>query len=344
MKTALITGISGQDGAFLASQLIESGQKVVGTVRRGGNLKTGRLDYLGISDKVEIVPLEVSDLSNVIEVLKKFRPDYVYNLAAQSFVNDSFSHPALTMQINYFGALNILESIRLLDLDTSFFQASSSEIFGNSDLEEQDEETQLRPISPYAVSKCSAHLLVRGYRDTYGIHASSGILFNHESELRGRQFVTRKISSQLAEFKYGRREPIQLGNLDASRDWGYARDFTNGMQLVVESSLPGEYVFATNSSHSVRDFFKVCAVAAGFNPVFDGIGADEKCFDKATGLVLCEVNKKFFRKADVINPRGNPKKMHEAFQWKPTVSFNEMCNIMVNSDLKLLSKNKQIKF
>ena len=239
MKTALITGISGQDGAFLASQLIKSGYKIIGTVRRGGNIKTSRLDFLGLTDKIKIAPLEITDLSNVIQVLKEHKPDYIYNLAAQSFVNDSFAHPTLTMQVNYFGALNILEGIRLLNLDSNFFQASSSEIFGNSKETIQNEETLLQPISPYAVSKCSAHLLVRGYRETYGIHASSGILFNHESELRGREFVTRKISSQLAEFKFGRKDPIQLGNMDAARDWGYAQDFTYGMQLIMESDFPG---------------------------------------------------------------------------------------------------------
>ena len=338
MKTALITGVSGQDGGFLASQLIDRGINVIGTFRRGGNLKAGRLKALNIFNKIKLVPLEVSDMSNVLNVMDTYRPDFVYNLAAQSFVQDSFIHPTLTTQINYFGVLNILESIRLLKLDSRFFQASSSEIFGNSDLSIQNEDTPLKPLNPYAIAKCAAHMLVGSYREAYGIHASSGILFNHESELRGREFVTRKISSQIAEIAAGRVEPVELGNLDSNRDWGYARDFTRGMQIIAESDSAGDYVLATNTSVSVRDFFSACATAVGFSPSFEGGGVNEKCYDSKSGRLLCKVNESFFRPIDVNNPRGDSSKMLKTFGWKADTGIKEIAKLMVQFDQDLLRK------
>ena len=343
MKTALITGVNGQDGAFLASQLIDCGYVVIGTFRRGSDVKGGRLKALSIVDRITLIPLEITDFSNVVSVLLEHKPDMIFNLAAQSFVQDSFRHPTLTTQINYLGPLNFLESIRLLQLETAFFQASSSEIFGNSINEVQNEETPLKPLNPYAISKCAAHQLVGSYREAYGINASSGILFNHESELRGREFVTRKIASQLAEMARGRVTPIELGNLDACRDWGYARDYTKGMQLVAESTNCGDYVFATNTTTSVREFFTACARAAGFNPQFEGDGLDEKCFDFDSGKILCQVNKSFFRPVDVLTPRGDSNKMFKAFGWKPSTSIESMAELMVKYDLDLM-KDNQVKF
>lgn len=338
MKIALITGVSGQDGALTADRLIKQGYKVIGAVRRGGNIKTGRLEALGLIGKIKLISLEISDMSSVLDILMKYRPDYIYNYAAQSFVSDSFNHPTLTTQINYFGVLNFLEAIRLLKLDTHFFQASSSEIFGNSHEKIQDEETSLKPLSPYAISKCAAHLLVNSYREAYGMHASSGILFNHESELRGREFVTRKISSQLAELAHGRSEPIELGNLDSQRDWGYAKDFVIGMQKITEASEPGNYVLATNKNTTVRDFFKYSSCAAGFDPVFEGKGESEVCYDSVSGKLLCKVNKDYFRPADLISPRGNSDKMHKKFGWSAETSVKELSKIMVDYDIKLISK------
>lgn len=340
MKTALITGVNGQDGALLASQLIESGYTVTGTFRRGSDVKGGRLNALKIADRITLAPLEITDSSNVMSVLLEHKPDLVFNLAAQSFVQDSFRHPVLTTQINYLGPLNFLESIRLLKLDTVFFQASSSEIFGNSVNEVQNEETPLKPLNPYAISKCAAHQLVGSYRQAYGVNASSGILFNHESELRGREFVTRKIASQLAEMALGRIAPIELGNLDACRDWGYARDYTQGMKLVAESTKCGDYVFATNTTTSVRDFFTACARAAGFNPKFEGDGLNEHCFDFDSGKILCRVNKNYFRPVDVLTPRGDGRKMLETFGWKPSTSIEAMAELMVQYDLNLMRRNQ----
>ena len=336
MKRALITGVTGQDGAFLASQLLDSGYEVLGTVRRGGNPKSGRLDTLGLTGKIKLIPLEITDLSNVLSIMSEFKPDLVFNLAAQSFVQDSFIHPTLTTQINYFGVLNFLESIRLLKLKSRFFQASSSEIYGNSLSTIQNEDSPLKPVSPYAISKCAAHLLVGSYREAYGIHASSGILFNHESELRGREFVTRKISSQLAEIAMGRTEPIELGNLDARRDWGYAKDYTQAIKLIIESDHADDYVIASNATNSVREFFTACAVYAGFQPYFDGEGLDEKCFDSSSGRLLCRVNTNFFRPLDITCPRGDSSKMFDTFGWKPTTGLKKIAEIMTDFDLRLL--------
>lgn len=336
MKKVLITGVSGQDGAFLASQLLDRGYEVLGAVRRGSNPKLGRLDGLGLTEMIRLVPLEITDLSNVLSVMTEFKPHMVFNLAAQSFVQDSFVHPTLTTQINYFGALNFLEAIRLLKLDCRFFQASSSEIFGNSPDEIQNEDSPLRPLSPYAISKCAAHLLVGSYRSAHGIHASSGVLFNHESELRGREFVTRKISSQLAEMVMGRTDPIELGNLNATRDWGYARDYTQAMQLIAESDCARDYVIATNTSTSVREFFVASASYAGFHPVFEGEGLSEKCFDSKSGRLLCRVNKAYVRPVDAVSPRGDSSKMFDTFGWFPATKVKKIAKIMVDFDIALL--------
>jgi GDPmannose 4,6-dehydratase len=342
MKKALITGIAGQDGAFLAAELLGSGYEVYGAFRRGGNPKIDRLNVLKIANRVRLVSVEISDLSNVLATMSEIRPDLVFNLAAQSFVQDSFMHPTLTTQVNYFGALNFLESIRLLGIDCKFFQASSSEIFGNADISPQDENTQYRPLSPYAIAKCAAHQLVGVYRANYGMYASSGILFNHESELRGREFVTRKISSQMAEIALGRKKPIELGNLNSARDWGYARDYVRGMKVILESDKPGDYVLATNTSSTVREFLSATASYAGFRPHFEGEGLDERCIDLLSGRVLCSIDKRFFRSIDVESPRGDFSKIFDAFGWEPTTSLNEMAELMVKFDLDRLTSNGYI--
>lgn len=334
MTKVLITGITGQDGAFLAQQLLTKEYDVVGTVRRGSTPKTGRLDKLGITDEVRLVSMELTEFSNVINVLRAEKPDYIYNLGAQSFVADSFDHPHLTSEINYHGYLNILEAIKILGLDCSVYQASTSEMYGDVLSDPQNEDTPFNPMSPYAVAKAAAHNLGRNYRAAYGIKASNGILFNHESELRGREFVTRKITSQLALLLEQKGEAVRLGNLDSVRDWGYAPDYVSGMILINEAKVASDYVIATNTISTVRDFFRSSAIAAGFSPVFDGEGVNERCICEKSSKVLCEVDQKYFRPSDVNYLRGDYSKIERELGWSPTTSLQAMTEKMVVSDIE----------
>ena len=329
----LITGITGQDGSYLAEHLLNSGYDVYGTIRRGSTYKLGRLNFLGILDKVNMVSLEITEFSNVFNVLRELKPNYIYNLAAQSFVEESFRHPALTSDINYMGVLNFLEAIRILGLDCSFYQASTSEMYGDVMEKPQTEKTPFNPMSPYGVSKCAAHHLVKNYRVAYDIRCSSGILFNHESPLRGREFVTRKISYQMAEMKRGKDTPIQLGNLSSVRDWGYAPDFILAMEMIINAKKIDDYVVGTNEIATVRDFFRKSAEVAGFNPVFDGEGIDEKCIDQKSGKVLCEVNKSYFRPSDVTYLRGDYSAIKENLGWSPKSLWEEIAEKMTISDI-----------
>jgi GDPmannose 4,6-dehydratase len=329
----LITGITGQDGSYLAEHLLNSGYEVYGTIRRGSTYKLGRLNFLGILDKVNMLSLEITEFSNVFNVLRELKPNYIYNLAAQSFVEESFRHPALTSDINYMGVLNFLEAIRILGLDCSFYQASTSEMYGDVMEKPQTEKTPFNPMSPYGVSKCAAHHLVKNYRVAYDMRCSSGILFNHESPLRGREFVTRKISYQMAEMKRGRDTPIQLGNLSSVRDWGYAPDFILAMEMIINAKRIDDYVVGTNEIATVRDFFRKSAEVAGFNPVFDGEGIHEKCVDQKSGKVLCEVNKSYFRPSDVIYLRGDYSAIKENLGWSPKSLWEEIAEKMTISDI-----------
>ncbi len=338
MTKVLITGITGQDGAFLADQLLAKGYEVVGTTRRGSTPKMGRLDRLGITHKLKFVSMELTEFSNVINVLRAEKPDYIYNLGAQSFVLDSFEHPHLTSEINYHGYLNILEAIKIQGLDCSVYQASTSEMYGDVLSDPQNEDTPFNPMSPYAVSKAAAHYLGRNYRAAYGIKASNGILFNHESELRGREFVTRKITSQLAILLEQQGEAVKLGNLDSVRDWGYAPDYVAGMILINEAKVASDYVIATNTVSTVRNFFKSSAIAAGFSPVFDGEGINERCICKKSSKVLCEVDEKYFRPSDVNYLRGDYSKIERELGWSPTVSLEEMTEKMMASDIDWVKK------
>lgn len=338
MTKVLITGITGQDGAFLADQLLAKGYEVVGTTRRGSTPKMGRLDRLGITYKLKFVSMELTEFSNVINVLRAEKPDYIYNLGAQSFVLDSFEHPHLTSEINYHGYLNILEAIKIQGLDCSVYQASTSEMYGDVLSDPQNEDTPFNPMSPYAVSKAAAHYLGRNYRAAYGIKASNGILFNHESELRGREFVTRKITSQLAVLLEQQGEAVKLGNLDSVRDWGYAPDYVAGMILINEAKVASDYVIATNTVSTVRNFFKSSAIAAGFSPVFEGEGINERCICKKSSKVLCEVDEKYFRPSDVNYLRGDYSKIERELGWSPTVSLEEMTKKMMASDIDWVKK------
>jgi len=336
MKKVLITGVTGQDGAFLAKQLVEDGVEVYGAVRRGSTPKTGRLRELNILDKVNFIGLELTEFANVLKVVADLRPDAIYNLAAQSFVADSFQHPHLTTSINYLGVLNILESVKTAGIDCNIYQASTSEMYGDVLEDPQSEKTPFNPMSPYAVAKAAAHHLVVNYRVAYGMNASNGILFNHESELRGREFVTRKISSQIAELAVGGNSAIQLGNLDSVRDWGYAPEYVAGMRLINESSVADDFVIATNQVKTVRDFLSYAAVVAGFDPIFEGQGINEKCLCRKSNRVIAEVNKRFFRPSDVAYLRGDYTKINEVLGWSPETSVEKMVEIMVNADLNRL--------
>ena len=337
MKKVLITGVTGQDGAYLAKKLIEEGLEVFGTIRRGSTPKTGRLEHQGIVNSIKLIPVEMTEFSNIFRTVNEIQPHFIYNLAAQSFVKDSFIHPAWTSHVNYFGVLNFLEAINLIGLETRFYQASTSEMYGEVMADSQNELTPFNPASPYAVSKCAGHHLVRNYREAYGIPCSSGILFNHESELRGREFVTRKITCQMAEFAHGRTEPIQLGNLDSVRDWGYAPDYVDAMILMASTNAPADYVVATNKITTVRSFFEMSAKIAGYDPVFEGSGLSEKCLDKRTGRVLSVVNEDFFRPKDVTYLRGDYSKINKELGWSPRTSFESMVEKMVKFDHDIAS-------
>ena len=333
-EKVLITGVTGQDGAYLSLALLNKGYDVFGTLRRGGSPKTERLKSLNILEKINLSTLELTELSQVIEVLSKVKPDYIYNLAAQSFVMDSFTHPIITTQVNYLGVLNLLESIRLLKLDTKLLQPSSSDMYGEQNLELVNEDTPFNPLSPYALAKYAAHSAVKIYRRTHGIQAVGGIFFNHESELRGREFVTRKITFSLAQIKQGSDKVIQLGNLSALRDWGYAKDFIEAMQLIIENQKLDEFVVATSKLHSVRKFFELAARTMGFDPVFEGEGLSEKCYDRRTNKILCQVDEKLFRSVDVNAIRGDYGKINRETGWKPSTSFEKLVELMAIYDLK----------
>lgn len=335
-KKVLVTGITGQDGAFLSKQLLQNGYEVYGTVRRGSEQEFKRLKYLKIFDKIKFIPFEITEFSNIFLILKDLRPDYIYNLAAQSFVKESFINPLYTTQVNYIGVLNFLETIRVLGLDTKFYQASTSEMFGEIRAKPQNEETPFQPLSPYGVSKAAAHHLVYNYRKAYKMFCVSGILFNHESEFRGTEFVTRKIVRKLCEIKLGSKEPVQLGNLDSSRDWGYAGDYTKAMKMILENSIPKDYVVATNSEKTVRDFFEITALNLGFIPEFIGKNEKEKCIDKKTGMELCVVNQEFYRPSDVVFLRGDYTKLYKDSGWEPSTSLEQMIELMIDFDLKNL--------
>ena len=334
----LITGITGQDGAYLAQHLSKNGYKVYGTHRRASTYKLGRLDFLGIVDDINFISLEITEFSNVLSILRELKPNYIYNLAAQSFVEDSFRHPALTTNVNYMGVLNFLEAIKILNLDCSFYQASTSEMFGEVLEKPQSEITPFNPMSPYGVSKCAAHQLVKNYRIAYDMRCSSGILFNHESPIRGREFVTRKISRQMAQHTRGRKTPIQLGNLSSVRDWGYAPEFILAMEKIINAKNMDDYIVATNEVATVRDFFSKSAVVAGYDPIFEGEGINEKCIDRKSSKVLCEVNKSFFRPTDVVYLQGDYSAINKAFDWKPDSLWEDVAEKMTISDIDLVDK------
>jgi GDPmannose 4,6-dehydratase len=317
-KRALITGITGQDGSYLAELLLSKGYEVIGMVRRSSTVNFERIAH--IQDQVELTSADLLDEASLIHILREYRPNEVYNLAAQSFVQTSFNQPVLTGEITGLGVTRLLDAIRLVDPDVRFYQASSSEMFGKVQAVPQIESTPFYPRSPYGVAKLYGHWITVNYRESYDLHASSGILFNHESPRRGLEFVTRKITHAVAKIKLGQQQELRLGNLEAQRDWGFAGDYVDAMWRMLQQDTPDDYVVATNETHSVREFCEIAFGHVGLN-YEDHVVVDEK----------------FFRPAEVDLLIGDPKKAEETLQWRRATTFNDLVTSMVDGDLAFLN-------
>jgi GDPmannose 4,6-dehydratase len=336
MKKAIVTGITGQDGAYLAQLLLEKGYTVYGTYRRTSSVNFWRIEELGVQShpNLHLVEYDLTDLGASIALVQKVQPDEIYNLAAQSFVGVSFDQPSATAQITGIGALNLLEAIRLVNTKIRFYQASTSEMFGKVQAIPQVEDTPFYPRSPYGVAKLYAHWMTINYRESYGIFGSSGILFNHESPLRGREFVTRKITDSVAKIKLGQLDCVELGNLDAKRDWGYAKEYVEGMWRMLQADEPDTFVLATNRTETVRDFVRMAFKGAGINVDFNGREEHETAIDTATGKTVMRVNPKFYRPAEVELLIGNPAKAKAKLGWAPSTTLEQLCQMMVEADLR----------
>lgn len=336
MTIALITGITGQDGAYLTRLLLDKGYVVYGTYRRSSSVNFWRIDELGIQHhpNLHLVEYDLTDLGASIALVQKVQPDEIYNLAAQSFVGVSFEQPSTTAQITGVGVLNVLEAIRLVNPKIRFYQASTSEMFGKVQAIPQVEETPFYPRSPYGVAKLYAHWMTVNYRESYGIFGSSGILFNHESPLRGREFVTRKITDSVAKIKLGKLDCLELGNIDAKRDWGFAKEYVEGMWRMLQAAEPDTFVLATNRTQTVRDFVRMAFKAAGITVDFKGQAENEMAVDVATGKTVMRVNPKFYRPAEVDLLIGDPTKAKAKLGWEPKTTLEKLCAMMVEADLK----------
>jgi GDPmannose 4,6-dehydratase len=336
MKTAIVTGITGQDGAYLAELLLSKGYDVHGAYRRTSSVNFWRMEELGVLDhpNLHLIEHDLTDLASSIRLLEKSGAQEVYNLAAQSFVGVSFDQPITTANITGIGALNLLEAIRIVDNSTRFYQASTSEMFGLVQAIPQTESTPFYPRSPYGVAKLYAHWITVNYRESYDIFGSSGILFNHESPLRGREFVTRKITDGVAKIKLGQLDCLSLGNLDAKRDWGFAKEYVEGMWRMLQAHEPDTFVLATNRTETVRDFVRMAFKAAEIEVEFSGQNEQEIAIDTATGKKVVEVDRQFYRPAEVDLLIGDPAKAKERLGWEPTTSLEELCRMMVEADLR----------
>ena len=334
MKKALITGITGQDGSYLSELLLEKGYEVYGIIRRKSKLDYGNIEHL--KDKVKLIYADMTDLSSLIKAVEASQPDEVYNLAAQSFVAVSWDNPTATAEINALGVVNILEAIRMVKPDARFYQASTSEMFGLVQETPQTEKTPFYPRSPYGVAKLYGHWITKNYRESCGMYACSGILFNHESERRGKEFVTRKITDAAARISLGIQEFLELGNMDAKRDWGHSADYVNAMWLMLQQEKPDDYVIATNETRSVREFAEIAFAAVGINLQWQGQGVEEIGMNQATGKTVIKINPKFFRPAEVQLLLGNPEKAERELGWKREISFAQMVQRMAENDLRLV--------
>ncbi|ASK97903.1 GDP-mannose 4,6-dehydratase [Xanthomonas citri pv. fuscans CFBP 6996] len=336
MKKAIVTGISGQDGAYLAQLLLEKGYEVYGTFRRTSSVNFWRMEELGVAAhaNLHLVEYDLTDQGATLALVNKVRPQEIYNLAAQSFVGVSFEQPATTAQITGVGTLHLLEAIRLVDPSIRFYQASTSEMFGKVQAVPQIESTPFYPRSPYGVAKLYAHWITVNYRESYDLFASSGILFNHESPLRGREFVTRKITDAVAKIKLGKLDCLELGNIDAKRDWGFAQEYVEGMWRMLQADEPDTFVLATNRTETVRDFVKMAFKAINIELEFIGRDDAEVAKDVATGQVVMRVNPKFYRPAEVELLIGNPAKAKAELGWEPATTLEQLCKMMVEADLR----------
>lgn len=336
MKKAIITGITGQDGAYLAELLLEKGYQVYGAYRRTASVNFWRIQELGIdrNPNLNLVEFDLTDLSSCIRLLQSSEATEVYNLAAQSFVGVSFDQPITTAEITGVGVTHLLEAIRIVNPAIRFYQASTSEMFGKVREIPQTENTPFYPRSPYGVAKLYAHWMTINYRESHGIFGTSGILFNHESPLRGQEFVTRKITDSIAKIKLGKQERLELGNMDAKRDWGFAKDYVDGMWRMLQADEPDTYVLATNRTETVRDFVSMACKAAEIDIDWRGEGERETGVDAATGKVIVAVNPKFYRPAEVELLIGDPARAREKLGWEPTTTLEELCRMMVEADMR----------
>ncbi|MDR1812634.1 MAG: GDP-mannose 4,6-dehydratase [Candidatus Fibromonas sp.] len=352
-KVALITGITGQDGSFLAEFLLEKGYEIHGIMRRSSSFNTERIEHLYLDEWVRdmkqkrLVNMhygDMTDSSSLVRILQLVRPDEVYNLAAQSHVKVSFDVPEYTAEVDAIGTLRLLEAVRILGMErkTRIYQASTSELYGLVQEVPQKETTPFYPRSPYGVAKLYGFWITKNYRESYGMYAVNGILFNHESERRGENFVTRKITLAAARISLGLQDKLYLGNLDSLRDWGYAKDYVECMWLILQHSTPEDFVVATGEHHSVREFVSLAFKNVGIELKWEGKGVEEKGVDIKTGKVLVEIDPKYFRPAEVEQLLGNPEKAKTLLGWNPKkTSFEDLVRIMVESDIKFAGKNKK---
>lgn len=355
MKKALITGITGQDGSFLAEFLLEKGYEVHGIIRRSSSFNTGRIEHLYIEEllkdmhlerKIELHYGDMTDSTNLIRLIRQIQPDEIYNLAAMSHVKVSFEVPEYTADTDGIGTLRLLEAVRFLGYEnkTKIYQASTSELYGKVQETPQTEKTPFYPRSPYAVAKLYAFWITKNYREAYNMFAVNGILFNHESERRGETFVTRKITLAAARIKKGTQQKLYLGNLDAKRDWGYARDYVECMWLMLQHSIPEDFVIATGETHTVREFASLVFKEVGIELDWIGTGIEEKGIDKLTGKAIIEVDPKYFRPTEVELLLGDPTKAKTVLNWNPTkTNFEELVKIMVKNDVELVNREQRIR-
>jgi GDPmannose 4,6-dehydratase len=333
-KRALITGISGQDGAYLSKLLLQKGYEVFGAQRRGASSSTWRLEELGVLGQIELVPFEMLEYSNILRTIEKVRPDEIYNLAAQSFVAIAFEQPLYTAEVNAMGAARLLEVVRTVNPKIRVYQASTSEMFGQVQETPQTERTPFYPRSPYGVAKLYAHWMTVNYRESYGMHVASGILFNHESPMRGEEFVTRKITLALAKIRNCQQELLELGNLDAKRDWGFAGDYVAGMWRMLQQDRADDFVLATGQTHTVRSFVERAAEVAGFDIEWQGAAENTQGVDRKTGRTIVRVNPAFYRPAEVEILCGDASKARDQLGWLPRVGLDELAGMMMEADLE----------
>jgi GDPmannose 4,6-dehydratase len=333
-KKAFITGVTGQDGAYLAKYLLQKGYKVYGGFRRLSTPNFWRLEELGVFPDVELLEIDLLDASNLIRIVGQICPDEIYNLAAQSFVAHSFSNPILTGKATGLGVTNVLEAIRIVNNKIKFYQASTSELFGLVQQIPQSETTPFYPRSPYGVAKLYGHWMTINYRESYGIFASTGILFNHESPLRGPEFVTRKITDAVAKIHVGKQDFFEIGNMDAKRDWGYAKEYVEGMYLILQYSKPDNFVLSTNETHSVREWIEICFKLIGKEIIWKGSGREEQGIDKENGKVVVKVNPRFYRPAEVEILVGDYSKAKRELGWEPQTKYDKLAEIMLKRDIE----------